>query len=168
MATIHCRQCDETIQPTTGEVRKKPLLLCDRCAGHEAELPFRSRCLRFPLITLFSLTGLSCVLFATTRWLGFVGVVVFAEMIVFALGIANFRRLHTVYGIRIPKITIVEFLVLATVCLILHGLLLPAVQTNCRFQPIPIAPASTSLSPAAGPASSDTIAIDPSTTDRVH
>lgn len=92
----------------------------------------RSPGIQFPLITLFLITALLSIFFASIRLFGFTGMFIFADLVILTIGIANLLRIRTALGVRIPKVTVAEFGVLLFVCFVLHGVSMPAVQSNCH------------------------------------
>ena len=136
MPTVNCPYCNSAMASSVEEGHLPSSIECAHCANRNVVRsdPFpsvgRPR-YRFSLMALFSLTALCGLLFAMIQLLGFTGGFVFAEILVLGIGIANLRRIRSLLGIPILKVTALEFGVLLMVCGILHGLTFPAVQSNC-------------------------------------
>jgi len=154
MVAFRCAQCDSTEPPSVDDGRILSPMVCDRCSGRAPLSPVPSfgaglRKIRFRLITWFSITALLCVLFTSIRLFGSTGAAVFLDLVVLSIGIANLYRFRGALGIRIPRFTIAEFLVSMAICLMLHGLLTPAVQSNCHRRGTTIAPAAANFGASA-------------------
>ena len=84
--------------------------------------------LRFSLRTLLVVVALLSVWFALGAAWGIHGWFILLDLLVVGWGLATVTGLQRLCGWSIPKLTLGEFLVLCTICFVLHGLAMPAIS----------------------------------------
>ena len=97
------------------------------------------------LLVAVTFLGLACAL---SRQHGAHGLIVSLDLTLAFLGFASVFKITRMCGMRIPRLTFVEFLVLLGVCAMLHGLAMPAVEFRGQRRSVP-APVKPQALPAA-------------------
>ncbi len=112
----------------------------------------RTISVRFSLAALLlavSFVALTCGL---ARQLGVLGLIASFDLIVAFLGFSSVLKITQLCGVRIRQLNFLEFLVLVTICVVLHGLQLPAVISgpHRRRGPTPVNPQARPTAPEDG------------------
>ena len=113
---------------------------CEFNDAEQADAP------RFTLATLFYAVTVAALACGLGRCFGFDGIAIAADITLLSLVTVRCLNSRGWYAIECPEWTIIEWGVLLCVCLILHGLALPAVQSTCPSRST--VPTQTSIGPS--------------------
>jgi hypothetical protein len=107
---------------------------------------------KFSLAALLLVVTFVAIASALGRYFGIYGWLAAGEAAVVLMGIAHLLQMEKILGVQVWRVTIPEMLVCLGIGGVLLGLLLPAVQSNCRPR-----------RPAAGIAAPPVVSVAPTT-----
>ena len=121
--SINCAGCKATTAvPALSHLKRLP----SRTRVHHVSSEFPRR-RQFTLAELLAIVTLTAVVLAGAMSFGIDGAIVILYAAVVCLGVANWCRRERLFGVRIPKIRLYEFIIVVFILGSLHALKLPAV-----------------------------------------
>jgi hypothetical protein len=90
----------------------------------------RTSSARFSLASLLVAVSFVALLCTLSRQYGIQGLIASFDLALVCLGMASVFKITQMWGMRVPRLTLVEYIVLLAVCAMFHGLALPAISTG--------------------------------------
>ena len=128
VVSFPCPKCQSSVSGASGEGKLLSTAVCSACRvrGIVPDVARRHQScvlvlqqglasVRFSLIALLTLTSLACVTLAAVRQFGPTGVFFVVKGLAAAVTVCNLFAIRSAFGFRIPRLTVVDFLVVVAV-----------------------------------------------------